>query len=154
MAERLSDIGIQRELGGLPGWSRRGDSLTYARSLFARPALAGLAAGAGVPTRTTVGVVLVDVDAHAATRDTLGAVGEACARRSRARRARLTGHPAAVAVVHVGEEVRLAAVGELVAVAVGIAGDAGAAAAAGGAGAAGGASADRFSRVSRADTRE
>jgi len=26
--ERLSDIGIQRELGGLPGWSRRGDSLT------------------------------------------------------------------------------------------------------------------------------
>ena len=28
MAERLSDIGIQRELGGLPGWSRRGDSLT------------------------------------------------------------------------------------------------------------------------------
>ena len=28
MAERLSDIGIQRELGGLPGWARRGDSLT------------------------------------------------------------------------------------------------------------------------------
>ena len=28
VAERLSDIGIQRELGGLPGWSRRGDSLT------------------------------------------------------------------------------------------------------------------------------
>ena len=28
MAELLSDIGIQRELGGLPGWSRRGDSLT------------------------------------------------------------------------------------------------------------------------------
>ena len=30
MAELLSDIGIQRELGGLPGWSRRGDSLTKA----------------------------------------------------------------------------------------------------------------------------
>jgi 4a-hydroxytetrahydrobiopterin dehydratase len=28
VAERLSDIGIQRELGGLPGWSRRGNSLT------------------------------------------------------------------------------------------------------------------------------
>ena len=28
MAELLSDIGIQRELGGLPGWSRRGDALT------------------------------------------------------------------------------------------------------------------------------
>lgn len=25
MAERLSDIAIQRELGSLPGWSRRGD---------------------------------------------------------------------------------------------------------------------------------
>ena len=28
MAEPLSDITIQRELGGLPGWSRRGDHLT------------------------------------------------------------------------------------------------------------------------------
>jgi len=28
VAELLSDIGIQRELGGLPGWSRRGNSLT------------------------------------------------------------------------------------------------------------------------------
>lgn len=28
MAERLSDIGIQRELGGLPGWARRGNALT------------------------------------------------------------------------------------------------------------------------------
>jgi len=28
MAERLSDIAIQRELGGLPGWSRRGDVIT------------------------------------------------------------------------------------------------------------------------------
>jgi 4a-hydroxytetrahydrobiopterin dehydratase len=28
VAEILSDIGIQRELGGLPGWSRRGNSLT------------------------------------------------------------------------------------------------------------------------------
>ena len=28
MAERLSDIGIQRELGALPGWARRGDVLT------------------------------------------------------------------------------------------------------------------------------
>ena len=26
--ERLSDIGIQRELGALPGWTRRGDALT------------------------------------------------------------------------------------------------------------------------------
>ena len=26
--ERISDIGIQRELGALPGWVRRGDSLT------------------------------------------------------------------------------------------------------------------------------
>lgn len=28
MAERLSDIAIQRELGTLPGWSRRGDLIT------------------------------------------------------------------------------------------------------------------------------
>ncbi len=28
MAELLSDIAIQRELGGLPGWARRGDVLT------------------------------------------------------------------------------------------------------------------------------
>ena len=28
VAELLSDIGIQRELAGLPGWSRRGASLT------------------------------------------------------------------------------------------------------------------------------
>jgi 4a-hydroxytetrahydrobiopterin dehydratase len=28
MAERLSDIAIQRELGNLPGWSRRGDVVT------------------------------------------------------------------------------------------------------------------------------
>lgn len=28
MAERLSDIAIQRELGNLPGWSRRGDLIT------------------------------------------------------------------------------------------------------------------------------
>src|SRR6476660_59247 len=28
VVERLSDIGIQRELGALPGWSRRGNSLT------------------------------------------------------------------------------------------------------------------------------
>lgn len=27
-AERLSDIAIQRELGSLPGWSRRGDVIT------------------------------------------------------------------------------------------------------------------------------
>ena len=27
-AERLSDIAIQRELGNLPGWSRRGDVIT------------------------------------------------------------------------------------------------------------------------------
>ncbi len=28
MAERLSDISIQRELGNLPGWSRRGDVIS------------------------------------------------------------------------------------------------------------------------------
>jgi 4a-hydroxytetrahydrobiopterin dehydratase len=28
MAERLSDIAIQRGLGNLPGWSRRGDVIT------------------------------------------------------------------------------------------------------------------------------
>jgi 4a-hydroxytetrahydrobiopterin dehydratase len=28
MPERLSDIAIQRELGSLPGWSRRGDMIT------------------------------------------------------------------------------------------------------------------------------
>ena len=28
MAERLSDIAIQRELGNLPGWSRRGDAIS------------------------------------------------------------------------------------------------------------------------------
>src|SRR4051812_29908362 len=28
MTERLSDIAIQRELGSLPGWSRRGDAIT------------------------------------------------------------------------------------------------------------------------------
>lgn len=28
MAERLSDISIQRELGNLPGWSRRGEVIT------------------------------------------------------------------------------------------------------------------------------
>jgi 4a-hydroxytetrahydrobiopterin dehydratase len=28
LTEPLSDIGIQRELGGLPGWSRRGNALT------------------------------------------------------------------------------------------------------------------------------
>jgi 4a-hydroxytetrahydrobiopterin dehydratase len=28
MADRLSDIAIQRELGGLQGWSRRGDVIT------------------------------------------------------------------------------------------------------------------------------
>jgi len=28
MPERLSDIAIQRELGNLPGWSRRGDLIT------------------------------------------------------------------------------------------------------------------------------
>ena len=28
MADRLSDIAIQRELGNLQGWSRRGDAIT------------------------------------------------------------------------------------------------------------------------------
>ena len=37
-ASRLSDIAIQRELGRLPGWSRRGDTLvkTYQFAAFLR----------------------------------------------------------------------------------------------------------------------
>ena len=38
VAERLSDIGIQRELGGLPGWSRRGDALTKTYRFVSFPA--------------------------------------------------------------------------------------------------------------------
>jgi 4a-hydroxytetrahydrobiopterin dehydratase len=37
MRQKLSDLEIQRALGGLPGWSRRGDTLvkTYAFEHFA-----------------------------------------------------------------------------------------------------------------------
>ena len=36
MAERLSDIAIQRALGALTGWSRKGDTVTktYTRPTF------------------------------------------------------------------------------------------------------------------------
>ena len=36
--ERLSDIAIQRELGRLPGWSRRGDVLTKTYQFATFPA--------------------------------------------------------------------------------------------------------------------
>jgi len=38
MAEMLSDIAIQRELGKLAGWSRRGDALTKTFQFKAFPA--------------------------------------------------------------------------------------------------------------------
>ena len=41
MTERLSDIAIQRELGNLPGWSRRGDVIT--KTFQFRNFLAGIA---------------------------------------------------------------------------------------------------------------
>jgi 4a-hydroxytetrahydrobiopterin dehydratase len=40
MAERLSDIAIQRELGSRPGWSRRGDVIT--KTFQFRSFLAGI----------------------------------------------------------------------------------------------------------------
>ncbi|HEY4735717.1 MAG: 4a-hydroxytetrahydrobiopterin dehydratase [Gemmatimonadaceae bacterium] len=40
MTERLSDIAIQRELGTLPGWSRRGDLIT--KTFQFRTFLAGI----------------------------------------------------------------------------------------------------------------
>ncbi|MEP6549553.1 MAG: 4a-hydroxytetrahydrobiopterin dehydratase [Gemmatimonadales bacterium] len=40
MAERLSDIGIQRELGNLQGWSRRGEVIT--KTFQFREFLAGI----------------------------------------------------------------------------------------------------------------
>ena len=40
MAERLSDIAIQRELGSLQGWSRRGDVIT--KTFQFRTFLAGI----------------------------------------------------------------------------------------------------------------
>ena len=53
MAELLSDIAIQRELGGLAGWSRRGDALTrtyqfrnFAQSMEFVNRVAGLAESA------------------------------------------------------------------------------------------------------------
>ena len=54
MAELLSDIAVQRELGGLHGWSRRGDALvrTYQFRNFTQAMefvnrVAGLAESAG-----------------------------------------------------------------------------------------------------------
>lgn len=54
MAELLSDIAVQRELGGLQGWSRRGDALvrTYQFRNFSQAMefvnrVAGLAESAG-----------------------------------------------------------------------------------------------------------
>ena len=41
MTERLSDIAIQRELGNLPGWSRRGDVIT--KTFQFRTFLSGIA---------------------------------------------------------------------------------------------------------------
>ena len=38
MSERLSDIAIQRALGTLPGWARRGDVLTKTYALPSFPA--------------------------------------------------------------------------------------------------------------------
>ena len=38
VTERLSDIGIQRELGRLPGWSRRGSTLTKTYRFASFPA--------------------------------------------------------------------------------------------------------------------
>jgi len=53
MTELLSDIAIQRELGSLPGWSRRGDVLTrtyqfrnFAQSMEFVNRVAGLAESA------------------------------------------------------------------------------------------------------------
>ena len=40
MDERLSDIAIQRELGNLPGWSRRGEGIT--KTFQFRTFLAGI----------------------------------------------------------------------------------------------------------------
>ena len=56
MAERLSDIGIQRELGGLPGWSRRGDSLTKTYRFPSFPA--------GITFVTRVADVAESMDHH------------------------------------------------------------------------------------------
>lgn len=46
MAERLSDIAIQRELGSLPGWSRRGEVIT--KTFQFRSFLTGIDFVAGV----------------------------------------------------------------------------------------------------------
>jgi 4a-hydroxytetrahydrobiopterin dehydratase len=46
MAERLSDIAIQRELGNLPGWSRRGEVIT--KTFQFRDFLTGIAFVSGV----------------------------------------------------------------------------------------------------------
>src|SRR5678816_2185602 len=56
VAERLSDIGIQRELGGLPGWSRRGDSLTKTYRFPSFPA--------GITFVTRVADVAESMDHH------------------------------------------------------------------------------------------
>ena len=56
VVERLSDIGIQRELGGLPGWSRRGDSLTKTYRFPSFPA--------GITFVTRVADVAESMDHH------------------------------------------------------------------------------------------
>ncbi len=56
VAELLSDIGIQRELGGLPGWSRRGDSLTKTYRFPSFPA--------GITFVTRVADVAESMDHH------------------------------------------------------------------------------------------
>lgn len=56
VAERLSDIGIQRELAGLPGWSRRGNALTKTYRFTTFPA--------GITFVTRVADVAESMDHH------------------------------------------------------------------------------------------
>lgn len=56
VAERLSDIGIQRELAGLPGWSRRGNALTKTYRFATFPA--------GITFVTRVADVAESMDHH------------------------------------------------------------------------------------------
>lgn len=56
VAERLSDIGIQRELGGLPGWARRGNALTKTFRAVTFPA--------GITFVTRVADVAESMDHH------------------------------------------------------------------------------------------
>ena len=72
--EPLSDIAIQRELGSLPGWSRRGDTLTksytfrtFAEAIGFVTRVAAAAAAAGhypdIDIRQTRVVVALSTDA-------------------------------------------------------------------------------------------